>query len=107
MNISQLSYNKLLGIQYLLNQRPRKSLLFEFPLSLFITLTVESTNRLFSQFIQVNEIFYMINMLQRYSIFVILPNIQTRVHYNSLRGYLPFFIVFDYRRINRQCSYKQ
>ena len=107
MNISQLSYNKLLGIQYLLNQRPRKSLLFEFPLSLFITLTVESTNRLFSQFIQVNEIFYMINMLQRYSIFVILPNIQKRVHYNSIRVYRPFFIVFDYRRINRQYSYKQ
>ena len=107
MNISQLSYNKLLGIQYLLNQRPRKSLLFEFPLSLFITLTVESTNRLFSQFIPVNEMFYMINMSQRYNIFVILPNIQTRVHYNSIRGYRPFFIAFDYRRISLQCSYKQ
>ena len=35
MNINQLSYNKLLGIQYLLNQRPRKSLLFKSPLSLF------------------------------------------------------------------------
>ena len=35
MNINQLSYNKLLGIQYLLNQRPRKSLLFQSPLSLF------------------------------------------------------------------------
>ncbi len=107
MNISQLSYNKLLGIQYLLNQRPRKSLLFEFPLFLFITLTVESTNRLFSQFIPVNEMFYMINMLQRYSIFVILPNIQTRVHYNSHGHYRPFFIVFDYRRISLQYSYKQ
>ena len=107
MNISQLSYNKLLGIQYLLNQRPRKSLLFEFPLSLFITLTVESTNRLFSQFIPVNEMFYMINMSQRYNIFVILQNIQTRVHYNSIRGYRPFFIAFDYRRISLQYSYKQ
>ena len=107
MNISQLSYNKLLGIQYLLNQRPRKSLLFEFPLSLFITLTVESTNRLFSRFIPVNEMFYMINMLQRYNIFVILPNIQTRVHYNSIRGYRPFFIAFDYCRISLQYSYKQ
>ena len=35
MNINQLSYNKLLGIQYILNQRPRKSLLFQSPLSLF------------------------------------------------------------------------
>ncbi|MFC2309260.1 MAG: IS30 family transposase [Bacteroidota bacterium] len=35
MNINQLSYNKLLSIQYLLNQRPRKSLLFKSPLSLF------------------------------------------------------------------------
>ncbi|RKV83873.1 MAG: IS30 family transposase, partial [Bacteroidetes bacterium] len=35
MNINQLSYNKLLGIQYLLNQRPRKSLLFKSPFALF------------------------------------------------------------------------
>ena len=35
MNINQLPYNKLLSIQYLLNQRPRKSLLFQSPLSLF------------------------------------------------------------------------
>ena len=35
MNINQLSYNKLLSIQYLLNQRPRKSLLFQSPFSLF------------------------------------------------------------------------
>jgi len=35
MNINQLSYNKLLGIQYMLNQRPRKSLLFQSHFSLF------------------------------------------------------------------------
>ena len=35
MNINQLSYNKLLSIQYILNQRPRKSLLFKSPFALF------------------------------------------------------------------------
>lgn len=48
-----------------------------------------------------------LNESQRYSIFVILPNIQTRVHYNSHGHYRPFFIVFDYRRISLQYSYKQ
>ena len=39
MNINQLSYNKSLGIQYILNQRPRKSLFFESPFSLFYNFT--------------------------------------------------------------------
>ena len=48
-----------------------------------------------------------LNESQRYNIFVILPNIQTRVHYNFIRGYRPFFIAFDYCRISLQYSYKQ
>ena len=51
MNINQLSYNKLLSIQYLLNQRPRKSLLFESPFALFITLPVESTKHSYNTLI--------------------------------------------------------
>ena len=35
MNIKQLSYNKLLVIQNMLNYRPRKVLFFDYPANIF------------------------------------------------------------------------